>query len=288
VAIPLIAGSLYVGLGSPNLPGRPHDTKSAASDTGAVTGTKPDAADLGQLINQVEARLRQAPDDGRGWDVIAPVYLRDQRFADAKFAYARAIELQGPSAARLMGFGESAIRMSDGVVTVEARTAFEKVLAIEPARIEPRYWIAVAREQAGDLAQAAADYRALLSTAPSDAPWRAGVALRLAAIAPVAGPTPLSAIQRGPTAEQAAAAASMTPEQRQQMIASMVDGLHARLKTTDTGDAAGWLRLVRAYATMGEESKARAALSEARLAVAGDLQGLAAIDGLAKEMGYAR
>ena len=62
--------------------------------------------------------------------------------------------------------------------------------------------------------------------------------------------------QPGPTQEDMAAAQQMTPDQRQEMIRGMVDRLAERLKT-DASDFEGWLRLVRAYAVMGDRDKAR-------------------------------
>ena len=49
----------------------------------------------------------------------------------------------------------------------------------------------------------------------------------------------------GPTAEQMDAAAAMSPEQRAQMIAGMIDKLAAQLRQ-QPNDLDGWLRLGRA------------------------------------------
>ena len=280
-SIPLIAVGLYLTHGVPGLPGRPNEAQSII----ATTKANPGVPDVGQLMAQVEARLRDAPEDGRGWDVIAPVYLRDQRFADARTAYARAIRLLGETPKRLLGFAESSVRAADGRVTDEARAAYEKITIAEPERIEPRFWLAVAREQRGELTEAADAYRALLRIAPVDAPWRSTVIERLATIAPESPTDPMSTQPtRGPTADEAAAAASMTPEARQQMIGSMVEGLHARLKANGQ-DAAGWQRLLRSYAVLGDVAKANAALVEARRALANDKTSLSAIDTLAREIG---
>lgn len=278
--IPLIAIGLYGGYGVPGLPGAPNNAKQIVQ----ADGPAPGATDVATLIAQVEARLRQAPDDGRGWEVIGPVYLHEQRFAEAKIAFMRAIELLGENSKRLLGLAESSIRASGGSVTDEAREAFEKVLRAEPNRIEPRFWLAIGREQKGELKEAADEYRALLAQAPADATWRATVIERLAAVAPDQVPPKSQAAERGPTAEDAAAAASMSPEQRQQMIAGMIGNLHARLKTNGR-DPAGWQRLLRSYAVLGDLSKAKAALSEARTALADDQAGLSSIDALALEMG---
>jgi len=52
-------------------------------------------------------------------------------------------------------------------------------------------------------------------------------------------------------------------------IESMVERLAQRLKTSGS-DPAGWLMLVRSYATLGEKDKATAAIGDARQALAGD------------------
>jgi cytochrome c-type biogenesis protein CcmH len=51
----------------------------------------------------------------------------------------------------------------------------------------------------------------------------------------------------------------MRPEDRQQMIRTMVDGLAARLEQ-NPDDVAGWQRLARAWRVLGEKQKAEEAL----------------------------
>jgi len=57
-----------------------------------------------------------------------------------------------------------------------------------------------------------------------------------------------------------------------------------RLKT-DGKDIDGWLRLVRAYMVLGDRDKARAAVGEARQALAGEPDKLQRLDELAKGLG---
>lgn len=73
---------------------------------------------------------------------------------------------------------------------------------------------------------------------------------------------------RGPSAEDMRAAEDMTPEERQEMIRGMVDRLAERLEETP-GDLAGWLRLGRARAVLGELDKSADAYGRA-LALAPD------------------
>jgi cytochrome c-type biogenesis protein CcmH/NrfG len=58
------------------------------------------------------------------------------------------------------------------------------------------------------------------------------------------------------------AAQDMSPEQRQQMVQGMVEGLAARL-AENPDDPAGWRRLIRSYAVLDEQDKAREALTTA-------------------------
>jgi cytochrome c-type biogenesis protein CcmH len=279
VVVPLLTLGLYLAHGSPGAPSLfPVAQTDAAREAAALAG----------MIAQVEARLRQAPDDGRGWEVIAPVYLKLGRFADAVAAYANAARLQGENAKLLAGLAEASIFANDGFVREEARTAYDKLLKLQPGSVEPRFWLAVAKEQDGRLAEALADYAALLNEAPPEAPYRASLDARIqevsARLAGSAGTGNEKEPGGGLTAGDLDAAAKLSPEQRGEMIAGMVEGLARRLKS-DGKDLPGWLRLVKAYAVLGRHAEARAALAEARRNFRGDARALADLSRLAATLG---
>jgi cytochrome c-type biogenesis protein CcmH len=284
VAVPLVTLGLYLTHGSPGMP-----SGAFASRTGAAGQD----ADLVRMVALVEARLRKVPDDGKGWEVIAPVYLKLGRYAEAAAAYANAARLQGESVKLLAGFAEASMLASDGLVTDEARTAYEKLLKLEPGRVEPRFWLAMGKEQDGRLTEALADYTSLLKEAPPEAPYRASLATRIKEVsarmsdatgkAPPGRSAPAKA-PPGPSAADMEAAAKLTPEQRQQMIAGMVDGLAQRLKSNGK-DLSGWLRLLNAYAVLGRHDEARAALAEARRNFDGNPSALSDLARLAATLG---
>ena len=68
------------------------------------------------------------------------------------------------------------------------------------------------------------------------------------------------------------------------MIRGMVERLAERL-SRDGSDVEGWLRLVRSYMVLGEPDKARAAVVDARRALAGDSGKLQRLDDLVKGLG---
>lgn len=171
--VPLASIAIYLALGSPSLPGRPHREQ---------TGLPLEQASIEEIVSKVEARLREAPNDGRGWEAIAPVYLMQGRYADAADAYGKAMAFLGETPARLTGFATSSIRAANGIVNDGARGAFDKVLAAEPDRPDARFWIAMAKEQDGDLQGAANGYREVLAKAEKDAPWSRAAGERLKGI----------------------------------------------------------------------------------------------------------
>jgi cytochrome c-type biogenesis protein CcmH len=274
VLVPALTLGLYLTYGSPGMPSYPIDARANAPL---------ESAQVGELVAKVEARLRAHPEDGEGWDVIAPVYLRLGRFRDAADAFDRASRLKGESVKRLAGLAEASVLGADGIVTEEARLAYEKVLKLEPGRADARFWLALAKEQDGGLAEAVTDYQALLAESPAEAPWRAAVEQRIAEVSRrLSGAQP--APSRGPTAEDVAVAEKLSPADRARMIAGMVDGLAQRLKR-DGRDLAGWLRLVNAYAVLGRKDEALAALADARKTFGGDEKALAELAALAKSLG---
>lgn len=103
------------------------------------------------------------------------------------------------------------------------------------------------------------------------APPMAGLAAVAAQTAPAQepGPAPNAAPAPGPSAEQVAGAATMTEADRQAMIGGMVDRLAARL-AANPRDEAGWLRLMRARAVLGDRAAAARARDDAVAAFAGD------------------
>jgi len=271
--LPVGAAAVYLALGSPSLPDQPLAPRLAA--------VRSDQSFDG-LIAQVEAHLEGHPDDGRGWDVIAPIYLRLGRFEDAVRARRNALRLNGESAEREGALGETLVFAANGVVTAEAKAAFEKAVALDGSVVQSRYFLGLAAEQDGNRAQAAAIWRALIDGAPADAPWLEFVRHALARVETDAAPVVSSTQPSGaPSEEQVAAAANLAPDQRDTMIRGMVERLSARLQH-DGSDVEGWLRLVRSYMVLGEADKARAAVADARRALADDAGKLRRLDELVK------
>lgn len=311
--VPLASLGIYLAVGSPGMPGKPQAER--------VTQAKAERP-IGELLGMVEARLKAHPEDGQGWEVIAPVYLKQQRFMDAARAYANAIRILGESPDRISGFADALVFANDGLIVADARQAYQRLVALQPDRPEPRFWLAIGKEQDGDLAGAKNDLEAMLSTAPADARWRelvqakvdelngklaaaGGSSGSMQAAAPPAAERPKPVAPAGsaqnppsvaspaaapagtippPAAGDMAAIQSMSPQEQKAFIGQMVEGLAKRLEQ-DGKDLEGWKRLARAYKVMGRDGDANSALAKARQTFAADPEALKSLDALARQLG---
>jgi cytochrome c-type biogenesis protein CcmH len=273
LVLALVPVGLYVMLGSPNLPGEPAFARLKVPQSNQS---------IDSMISQVEQHLEKNPNDAAGWEVIAPVYMRLGRFDDAVAARRKVLTLAGESAPHDADLGEALVAAANGVVTAEAKGAFESALKRDPKEPKARFFIGLADEQDGNREAAAAKWRAMLEDSPADAPWLSFVRQALARV--TGEPVPDAAA--GPSTEDMAAAANMNDEQRAEMIRGMVVKLADRLHA-DGSDVDGWLRLVRAYVVLGDRDKAKSAADDARRALSSHPDEIKRIDDLAKGLGLA-
>jgi cytochrome c-type biogenesis protein CcmH len=269
VAIPIGAAALYATFGSPHLPGQP----LASRGDGPI-----EERSIQALVARVEAHLESNPDDARGWEVISPVYMRLGRYDDAVKARRNVLRLLGANAQREADLGEALTGAANGVVTAEAKGAFERAVQLEPENFRARYFLGLAAEQDGRRKEAAAIWSELLANAPSDAPWIGLVRESLARV------DPNVPALKGPTADDIAAAGNLTPEQRTEMVRGMVARLAERL-AREGSDIEGWLRLMRAYVVLGDRDKAVVAANDARKALAGEPDKLKRVEELVRSLG---
>ena len=247
--LPVGAVGLYLILGSPEMPGEPLSGRTSAQGENRAVET---------MVAQVEEYIARNPNDGRAWEVLAPVYMRLSRFDDAVKALRNSLRLNGPNAAREADLGEALVFAANGVVTVEAKAQFDRALALDGQDVMARFYLGMAADQDGRRAEAEAIWRDILAKAPPGAAYVEMIRRTLEPSAPGAA---------GATASAPSGAAADNMNRHEMAI--MVQRLADRLKQNGS-DAAGWAQLVRSYRTLGQNDKAEAAVAEARRALAGD------------------
>ena len=273
--LPAGAGALYLQLGSPDFAAMPAG--------GAVQPEQ--QTQIETLVARIEVHLQSNPKDGRGWEVLAPVYMQLGRYSDSVSAWRNTLALLGESADREANLGEALMAEANGVVTVEARAAFVRAVTLDNTIVSARYYLGRAAEQDGKREEAAKIWRDLVAEAPAGAHWANDVRAALARVesnsaasgtpgAQTAGPT-----RQSPDASLPVGAANSPirptnppaapPQHEGDAIQGMVDRLAERVKKSGL-DPEGWIMLTRSYLTLGENEKAAAAISDARAALAGN------------------
>lgn len=264
VFAPLAAVIIYSMTGSPGMEAQPLALRIEERQREMAAQTL-QGMDINELVSRAEAHLNANPDDGRGWDVLAPMYLRLGRAADARQAFERSIALQGENANRRSGLGQAYYMLAEGLVDVNARAEFERALELDTGDSRSRFFLALGAAQAGDEAGAIRAWQAMMNDSGAAPEWQAAAAegLRRFGAEPAQATAPQLDEETMRNAEQ------MSSEDRQDMILGMIAQLDERLRG-NPDDVAGWQRLIRSYAVLGRKDEAEDALSRALDAFAGD------------------
>ncbi|WP_293853117.1 c-type cytochrome biogenesis protein CcmI [uncultured Alsobacter sp.] len=260
VGIPLLSVPLYYTLGQPSLPDQPLASRSQESKGNL---------DFDQAMARIESHLSANPEDGRGWEVVAPLYMSMGRYDDGVRAWASANRLLGETPARLDNWGEALVAAADGLVTAEARAVLDRALKADPTSVKSRFYRALGAEQDGDSKAAIEAYSKIIEDVPPGSPVVKSLAERITKL----GGTPPAAAQ----------VAALPPKDQMDAIKGMVEGLAARL-AQDGSDVEGWLRLVRSYAVLNEPDKAKDALQRGTTALADNPDGRARLEALGRDL----
>lgn len=256
LCVPLIAWSVYPLFGKPDMPSMPLSSRLQST-------TEQNSVE--ELVARAEAHLAQSPNDARGWDVLAPIYLRLGRAADAANAYRAAIRIEGENVARNLGLGEALVAISGGTITAEAETLFKKAAKLAPEDIGPQYYLAQGELQDGRPEAAISRLQDFLNKSNVNASTRAKVEELIARLRSQPQTLP------GPTSEEVEAASQLSVKDRQKMVEGMVERLDARLRENGA-DLDGWKRLLRSYMIINRRDAANDALKRGLSALKGEEQ----------------
>jgi cytochrome c-type biogenesis protein CcmH len=244
LTIPLFSWGLYSVLGRPDLTDQPLYSRSHS-----VMPTDR----LEDLVEKAQAHLERNPNDGRGWQVLAPIYFKLKLFDKAVHSYQMAIKLNPPSADLEIGLGKSLTQANGGLINNEARLAFNRAIKMDETNKEPQFLFAVDLAKQNKLTEAKIAFEELLKTTASTEPLFELIQTMIGKINKT----------KQPSQNDINNAAEMSIEDRDNMIQSMVSRLNDRL-LNNPQDSDGWLRLVRSYIVLREPKKALDALKKAR------------------------
>jgi cytochrome c-type biogenesis protein CcmH len=274
--VPILAIPLYMELGQPEYADQHFAMRM---DRDAIEGQN----EVAGLVERVEQRLKEVPEDSQGWGLIAPIYYRMGRVEDALSAYERAIKFfKGDAVTRanlIADRAEILVAKDNGKVSADAAKAFNEAVALDKDNQKALFYLAINLEQSGKADEAKTNWQNLIARfRPANPAWIKVAENRLVALGGSVS------MQVGPTPDQVDAAADMTLEQRQDMIKGMVDGLAAKLKD-DPKNVDGWLQLIRSRQVLGDSAQTAMDLASARAQFVEGSPERASIDALATSLG---
>jgi cytochrome c-type biogenesis protein CcmH len=279
VGAPAVAVLLYVFIGSPGMPDFPlaarPDARESAAKASAEARLREQIPDLEAAIVRLEERLQREPNDARGWLMLGRTYMTLERYNEAAAAFARAHVLdRDPKTAT--DEAEALILANNRAVPPLALKILGEVLDRDPREPRARYYVGIAKAQAGDFKGAAQEWTDLVALSPVDADWIPAVREQIEAVAKELGVKPESFVpsaaaqallRSAPVASPPAPPAPVPPAAappagQEDMIRGMVERLAQRLKD-NPDDAEGWRMLARSYEVLGEAEKAKDARAKA-------------------------
>ena len=214
VLIPVAAVGLYLKVGTPEAiaplasPTQDATAASASAQDGSPHSTSFDS--IRAMAEKLAASLKDKPDDGAGWAMLARSYNVLGRFAEAADAYARAEKLLPPDAQLLTDYAD-ALAMSQGQsLEGEPLALLQRALKIDPANLKALALMGTAAFDRKDYKGAIAYWEKVVQTAPADSEFTQSLQASLdEARALAEGRTPTAALPDiMPAAVEAAAPAA--------------------------------------------------------------------------------
>lgn len=258
---------------------RPRQAEAEA-DTPAMPPVHLDA-DFAALMDKLRAAVDPATaTDLSGLELLARNEAALGNYRAAAAAQRRLIEVQGDAATAedFAGLAELMIYAAGGYISPEAEDELVHALQRDPRNGTARFFSGEMFAQGGRFDRAFAIWEPLLRESHADAPWVAPIRDQIEAVAYQAGVNyQLPEAEKGPSGADVAAAAEMSPEDRQAMIEGMVGQLQDRL-SREGGSVEDWAKLINALGVLGRKDDAQAAYDSAKAAFAGkdaDLANLA-------------
>jgi cytochrome c-type biogenesis protein CcmH len=266
------AGAVYWWLGAPGYPDMPLQSRIAALDAGIAArpsqveeleriGAPRDAAADAAVVAEV-----QAVTDAEALRAAFRRHFEEGALLAAVRTQERVLELEGEnaSAADHGNLALALVAEAGGYVSPEAEAALRATLERDMSNELARYLVGEMFLQGGRFDQAFRFWRPLIEGGNQDAPWVSSIRDRIGMVADLAGVRYEVPGAAGPTTGDMAAAAEMSPEDRQAMIEGMVAQLSERL-AAEGGDVEDWERLIRSLAVLERLGEAQTIYDEAKV-----------------------
>jgi len=160
VAIPLLAGSLYLTLG--NVQAISHSAEMAKAEP-----ETPSPAEIDKMVAALAERLKTNPDDAQGWLMLGRSYKYLEQYAKAADALANAYRLLGDQAEVMVLYAEALAFANDKNLAGKPAELIGKALILEPDNLNALWLGGMVKAQQNDAQGAIQLWRKLTGLLPA-------------------------------------------------------------------------------------------------------------------------
>jgi cytochrome c-type biogenesis protein CcmH len=203
LVLPLSAAVLYAQLGS-------RDAMNPELVAGTAPTEPPTAAEMAAAADQLAARLKAEPENAEGWALLGRTYIELERVADARDAFAQAVQRRGDDPDLLADYADALARSNNRILAGEPEKLLARALAINPDHGKALALSGAAAMARGDADTALAHWTKLRARLAPDTPMVQGLDMAIDRARAAKGLPPLSA-QTAQPAPPATAAAPTAP-----------------------------------------------------------------------------
>jgi cytochrome c-type biogenesis protein CcmH len=195
IAIPLMAVALYQQLGSKQIITLLEQNGAA---TTAASGT-PGKHEMGEqslehMVDVLAERLKNKPDDLRGWILLARSYETLNRYADALGAYRNARRLSGDNPEVLADYADALVMANGGRFNDEAGEVLQTAVEAEPNNVKALWLIGHWKNQQGAYTEAISYWQRAAALLPAGSQDTAIIAQQITQLQQRLGITPTAPV----------------------------------------------------------------------------------------------
>jgi len=167
VLVPVIAVYVYMQLGSPELVDKPPAIVQASQHQQKADPAQA-AGDMNTVIQRLQERLQNSPDDADGWVLLGRSLSMVQKFEAAASAYGKAYELMGEVPEIMAQYAETLALTKGGRFEGKPIDLLKRAGEIDPQSPRILWLLGVVAAQQGDSSRAIDTWNRLLAQLPPD------------------------------------------------------------------------------------------------------------------------
>jgi cytochrome c-type biogenesis protein CcmH len=158
LAMPALAFGLYLAIGSPGV----------LDPAAATAAGKTDDKQILAMVESLAAKVKERPDDAKGWALLARSFGALGRYQEASDAYAHLLKLTPPDAQVLADYADALAMAQGRRLAGRPEALIRQALEIDPRHPKALALAASAAADAGDLAASLGHWQTLADTLPAD------------------------------------------------------------------------------------------------------------------------